>query len=295
MTALLNDLLKRCAFPEEDHLVCAVSGGADSLALLALAAATKRQVTAVHVDHGLREGSRAEADVVAKAAQRFGATFQAEQVTVEPGPNLEARARSARYSVLPEGVLTGHTADDQAETVLMNLMRGAGMSGLAGMRPEGHPILRLRRFETHALCEDLELTPVQDPSNFSDDFLRNRVRNELLPLMNELSERDVAAVIAGQTDGLWLASDLLDSLASRIDPTDALRLAAAHPELASRSVRAWLRAEIDDELHPPDRKAVARVMAVARGEAKSCDVLNGVRVRRSQQRLILEHSHAKGT
>ena len=76
--------------------------------------------------------------MVASAAARFGAEFRAERVDVAPGPNLEARARAARYSVLPPDVLTGHTADDQAETVLLNLLRGAGLDGLHGL-PTGAP------------------------------------------------------------------------------------------------------------------------------------------------------------
>src|SRR5205085_1693216 len=114
-------LLDRCWFPPAgSEVTCAVSGGPDSLALLVLAVHAGCSVTAVHVDHGLRAGSDAEADVVAAAAHRFGARFRAERVAVGAGPNLEARARAARYRMLPSDVLTGHTADDQAETVLLN-------------------------------------------------------------------------------------------------------------------------------------------------------------------------------
>ena len=127
---LADDLLARCTFPPDlGPVSCAVSGGADSLALLVLARHAGLEATAVHVDHGLRPGSAAEADVVAAAAQRLGAGFRAVQAAVEPGPNLEARARAARYAVLPSDVLTGHTADDQAETVLLNLLRGSGSTG----------------------------------------------------------------------------------------------------------------------------------------------------------------------
>ena len=154
-------LLGRCTFPPPGTpLVCAVSGGPDSLALLVLAVAAGCEVTAVHVDHGLRRSSAAEADVVAAAAAALGARFRGTRVEVAPGANLEARARAARRAALPAGSATGHTMDDQAETVLVNLLRGAGLDGLAGMVPgPDHPLLAVRRAETHALCQVQGLEP----------------------------------------------------------------------------------------------------------------------------------------
>jgi len=260
-----------------------VSGGADSLALLVLACAAGCRVTAVHVDHGLRAQSAAESDVVAAAAVRFGAEFFATRALVEPGSNLEARAREARFAVLPPDVLTGHTADDQAETVLLNLLRGAGLDGLGGMGPGRHPIIGLRRAETRALCAEVGLTPVRDASNDDPAFRRNRVRHELLPLLDDMAQRDVAALLARQADLLRDEAALLDALAEAIDPTDARALAAAPAPLARRAVRAWLREE-----HPPPSAAVERVLAVARGDAIATDVGGGRRVARSGQRLRLE-------
>ncbi|HET7720669.1 MAG TPA: tRNA lysidine(34) synthetase TilS, partial [Acidimicrobiales bacterium] len=229
------NLLARCTFPPGD-VTCAVSGGADSLALLVLAVQAGCRVTAVHVDHGLRPGSAGEASVVAAAAARYGATFRAETVDVAPGPNLEARARAARYAVLPAGVLTGHTADDQAETVLLNLIRGAGLDGLAGMRPEGHPILALRRSETEALCTAEGLKPVADPTNTDPTHRRNRVRHELLPLLNDIAQRDVVPILARQAA---LLRDDADALDVGLDPTDALVMAHSPPALARRAIRRW--------------------------------------------------------
>jgi tRNA(Ile)-lysidine synthase len=275
-------LLPRCTFPPVGTPVsCAVSGGADSLALLALAVAAGCAATAVHVDHGLRPGSDAEAGLVADAAARLGAGFRGERVSVAPGPNLEARARAARYAVLPPDVLTGHTADDQAETVLVNLLRGAGLDGLAGMGPDRHPILRLRRTETQALCAALGLTVVDDPSNADPRHRRNRIRHELVPLLDAIAERDVSALLARQADTLRAEAELLDSLAAAIDATDAAALAAAPDALARRAVRRWLA-----DPYPPDAAAVERVLAVARGEAVACEVDGGRRIRRSGMRLL---------
>lgn len=277
-------LLARCTFPPAGTAVtCAVSGGADSTALLALAVRAGLHVTAVHVDHGLRQGSSAEADVVQANALRLNAAFRAERVDVQDGPNLEARAREVRYAVLPEDVLTGHTADDQAETVLVNLLRGASTSGLAAMRPgHRHPILSLRRSETVELCAALQLPVVHDPSNLELRHLRNRVRHELLPLMAQLSQRDIAPVLARQATLARDDDELLNTLAAALDPADARALAAAPVALARRAVRQWLGGT-----HPPDAATVERVLQVARGHSVATEVTGGRRVSRHQQRLSL--------
>ena len=279
-------LLRRCSFPAPGTAVtCAVSGGADSLALLVLAVEAGGSVTAVHVDHGLRPDSLREAELVAEVAERWGAGFRSESVVVPPGADLEARARRARYDVLPPGVLTGHTADDQAETVLLNLLRGAGVDGLAGFDPAGRPLCRLRRRDTHKLCADVGIHPFQDPSNDDMRFRRNRVRHELLPLLDAIAERDVAAVLARQADHLRADARVLEALSADLDATDARALAAAPGPLAARAVRRWLRD--GPEQHPPDAATVARVLAVARGEAVACEVGGGRVVRRHAQRLYV--------
>lgn len=283
---LVVAMLPRCDLPPAGTAVtCAVSGGADSLALLVLSAAAGCEVTAVHVDHGLRPGSDAEAAVVAATAARVGARFVSERVHVDLGPNLEARARSARYRALPSDALTGHTADDQAETVLLNLLRGAALDGLAGFDPRRRPLRRLRRHDTVAICAACGLTPVADPTNIDPAFRRNRVRHELLPMLDAIAERDVAPVLARQAELLRADAELLDALAARLDPTDAHALGAAPPPLARRAVRDWLRA--GDEQHPPDAATVERVLGVARNEARACEVGGGRSVRRSAGRLLL--------
>jgi tRNA(Ile)-lysidine synthase len=180
--------------------------------------------------------------------------------------------------------MTGHTADDQAETVLLNLARGAGLDGLGAMRPgPTKPILGLRRSETHALCAERGFTPVHDPSNDDPAHRRNRVRHEVLPLLDDVAGRDVGALLARAASLLADDAALLDVLAAGIDPTDAKAVASAPVPMARRAIRRWLATDG----YPPDAAAVERVLAVARGEIRATEVAEGLRVRRSRGRLLL--------
>jgi tRNA(Ile)-lysidine synthase len=291
----IEALLARCRWPPGRAVTAAVSGGADSLALLVLATRAGLEVTAIHVDHGLRDGSEREAEVVAEAAARFGARFEARRAAVAEGPNLEARSRAARYAVLPVGVMTGHTADDRAETMLLNLLRGAALDGLSAMGPRKgvqRPLLALRRGETSALCAELGLRVVHDPTNDDVRLRRNAVRHLLLPLMAEISGRDPVPVLVRQAALLADDAALLDELAAGVDPTDATTLAGAPLPLARRAVRTWLRAGADAEAHPPSSAEVARVLAVARGDAVACELPGGRRVDRRRGRLRVEAVHS---
>lgn len=291
----VTTVLARCNFPGPgEPAPCAVSGGPDSIALLALAVAAGCRAHAVHVDHGLRPSSSAEADVVRDAARALGATFETVTVVVAPGPDLEARARRARYEALPTGALVGHTADDQAETLLLNLMRGSGLDGLAAMRsgPAGlrdvrRPILDLRRSETAAVAAALGLRTVSDESNQDMRFRRNRVRCELLPMLAEVSGRDPVPVLARTARLLAQEADVLAELASRLDATDVRALRAAPAPLARRALRSWLREGQGAEKHPPSAAETERVWQVVQGAAKACELSGGRRVSRSKGRLAV--------
>lgn len=279
-------LLDRCTFPESgSQLVCGVSGGADSMALLVLAVASGCAVTAVHVDHGLRPGSEHEADAVRETAARLGASFRSESVVVESGANLEARARAARHSVLGPAAALGHTADDRAETMIMNLLRGAGPDGLASIRPgPRHPILDLRRSETESVCAIEGITPFIDPSNVDQRFMRNRVRHEVLPLLIDIAGRDLVPVLDRQADVFAALSDHLRAEAVALDPTDTRSLREA-PEVVVRvALREWLREFVEDR-HPPDVATIERVMDVVRGDAIATDIGGNRRVERTDGRL----------
>lgn len=255
------------------------------MALMVLAHAHGLGVTAVHVDHQLRPDSAGDIQIVRGVAESLDIQVDLHVVTVEPGPNLEARARDARRAVIPEGAMTGHTADDQAETTLINLLRGAGAHGLAGMRP-GHdkPLLALRRTETHELCRAMGIATVNDQTNGDTRFLRNRIRHELLPLMEDVARRDPVPLLQRSAEILRQDNDLLDELSGLLDPTDAKALAAAPLPLARRAIRRWLA-----HPYPPDLATIERIMAVARGETPACDIGQNREIRRSKQRLTIQN------
>lgn len=281
----LSVFLDRCTFPPADTpVVCGLSGGADSTALVALAVAARCQVRAVHVHHGLRPSADDDADIARTAAATLGVAFDVVRVDVADGPNLEARCRAARQRALGPGALTGHTADDQAETLLLALLRGSGAAGLGAMSPgPTRPILALRRNDTREICDRLGLRTATDPTNAEPRFRRNRIRHELLPLLDDIAERDVT-VLLERTAALLRDDDgYLEDLALAVDPTDVTALLDAPRPVASRAVRRWL----ERDGYPPDAATVARVLAVVAGDAAACEVGGGRRVERRGDRLTL--------
>jgi tRNA(Ile)-lysidine synthase len=284
-------------------VVVGCSGGADSLALLAFATAASLAPVAVHVDHRLRDGSDREVDLVRRHADALGVTTRAETVDVGDGSNLEARARDARYAALrrsgdavgASAVLVAHTADDQAETVLLNLLRGAGSAGMAGMAPERdgvvRPLLGVRRADTREVCARLGFTPVHDPTNDDTAFRRAWIRHELLPFLERGARRDLVPVLARQAALLRDESTFLDELAGASwPPQDAFDEPAVAPlvalpdVLARRAIRRWLGAP------PPSLAEVERVLAVARGERRAAQLAGERTVTRSRGRLRVGHA-----
>lgn len=279
----IESIAARCTFPASGTEVdCAFSGGPDSTALIALAHHCGLIVTAHHVDHGLRSTSSAEAGLAAQLAEQISVAFVLHRPTLAGGGNLEARARHARRTVLPPNAMTGHTADDQAETVLMRLLRGSGVDGLSAMEPGStHPLLGLRRHETEYACRALGLDPIRDPTNHSPGIWRNRVRHELMPLATDIFQRDVVPILTRTADVCRDDAALLDELASAIDPTDARAIAGSPVALARRALRTWLT----QGGYPPDAASIERVLTVARGEHVACEVSPGIRVERTNQQL----------
>ncbi len=282
----LAALLDRCDFPD-GSLALGVSGGADSVAMALLAQTAGREITIWHVDHGLRPSSSMDADMVDALASRLGVAFELRQIAVDSGTNMEARARAVRYEALPANICVGHTADDRAETVLFNLLRGAGPAGVAApMARVNRPILRLRRAETEAVCDDAGITPIVDEHNVDPSFTRVRVRNELLPLIADLFDRDPVPLLNRHADLVGDALAVVQEQASQLDATDAKALAAAPKAVASEALRAWLRHDLPESTSP-DAASIDRVLQVAGGTHVATEIEGGHRISRSGGRLSL--------
>ena len=241
LTMPARDLVARCSFPPAGTPVTlAVSGGADSLALLVLAVEAGCDATAVHVDHGLRRGSAAEADVVAEVggpsssgASRRSGSRSATGRTSRRGPAAPATPPS------PPTCSPATPRTTRPRPCSSTCCAARASTVWPATTPRGDRCGCLRRRETHKLCADLGIQPVHDPSNDDPRFRRNRVRRELLPLLDSIAERDVAAVIARQADGLRADGELLEQLSLALDPTEA-KVAGRRPRAARGSGGASL-------------------------------------------------------
>jgi tRNA(Ile)-lysidine synthase len=211
--ALVRDTIRRHAMLAGGEVVLvAVSGGADSTALLDLLLALAPQwglrLHVLHVDHGLREDSAADAEFVRALGRRLGVPVEATRVSVVRRGSLEEAARVARYGALEDyadrigaqRIALGHTADDQAETVLMRLLEGTGVRGLAGIPPVRgrliRPLIAARRAALVAWLARGGLEWREDPTNRDLKFLRNRIRHEVLPLLAAAHDADVVPALA---------------------------------------------------------------------------------------------------
>lgn len=286
----IDSLLSRCTFPAAGTAVaCGLSGGPDSCALVALATAAGLAVTAWHVDHGLRPSSGDDAAAARAVAAHFDAGFELRRVIVEGGPDLEARAREARYGALPADVLVGHTADDRAETVLFNIGRGAGLAGAAApFAGVGRPLLRLRRFETRSLCRQLGLSTVSDPMNDDLSFARVAIRTEVIPALGRALGRDPVPLLNRHAELASQALEVVADLAAQLDPASAAALVAAPRAVAAEALRAWIFCNVGSS---PSAASIDRVLSVADGRATATEITGGHRVARTAGRLRIEPRH----
>lgn len=322
-------------FADETAIV-AVSGGADSTALLLALDELKNahklstKICVAHLDHRLRSTSAKDAAWVKELANKLGyecvvGRSKVEEIARENADNLEQAAREARYAFLErtakrksaQYVLTGHTMDDQAETVLMRLMRGSASPGLGGMeqvRPFGktskiklvRPILWARRSETETYCRVRKTEFLTDEMNADQKFSRVKVREQLLPLMqsfnNKIVEaisrtasqlREDAAVLLNDSDALLRRAAVLDNGEDETQTPvlDVKVLAVAAPALRRRALRQWI-AEARGNTRRLEMVHLLAVENLLEGTAggRVVELPGGLRVRRKKNRLEFEVS-----
>ena len=241
-----------------DHTVgVGLSGGADSLALCAAMIAEGHDVIALCVDHGLQDGSREQAERAARQAENLGARARVLEVQVpeEAGNSLEAAARQARYQAMSAAaredgasrrggrsleIAVAHTADDQAETLLLGALRGrvAGMPERAVV--EGarvvRPFLQVRRADTEGACAELGLEVWQDPQNADTDFRRVALRRGIIPELSRVIGGDAVPALAQAAMDTARDEEYLATAAT----ADCAELAALPEPRRRRAIAAWL-------------------------------------------------------
>ena len=298
-------------------VVAAVSGGPDSLAMLHalhhLRDDLELSLHGAHLDHGLRgEASKADARFVAQVFRRLGVPYTLEEANVAAFRNerrlsLEEAAREVRYEFLgrvaieqeADAIALGHTADDQAETVLMHIIRGAGLTGLRGMGAVTRrafngrdvdlvrPLLHVSRRETVEYCRALKLEPRQDESNLTPELARNRVRIELLPLLERYNPaiRDALARLSrsasqdvaymeGEVTRVWHEAVRQDESGISVDRQFFSRQAPALQSHLLRRAVLSVKGDLDD-IQQDHIDGMARLMAGPAG--KSLDLPGGIR------------------
>lgn len=280
------------ALPAGGTVVVALSGGADSLALAAAVAfeAPRRGLRAASatVDHGLQEGSGDAASRAAAQARGLGLESSVVRVAVGAAGGPEAAARDARYAALAaeavrlgaDAVLTGHTLDDQAETVLLGLARGSGSGSLQGMAPVAalapgvalvRPLLAVRRATTAAACAAEGLSPWADPHNADPRFARVRVRETVLPVLEAELGPGIAEALArtadqAREDADAFAEMIAETIEDIVEHAEAgisvsiAALAANPAALRHRIIRTVVAAEFGESLTRLQTLEVARLV-----------------------------------
>lgn len=280
-----------------DTVVCAVSGGADSMALLWAMYLIKDkmgiQLEAAHFNHGLR-GAESDRDeqFVREFCQRFDIPLHVGKGQVRSGKKgLEAAAREARYAyfdTLPGKLATAHTADDNAETVLLHLVRGTGLKGLGGIAPvmgrRIRPMLTVTRQQVLQLLEEYHISYVTDSSNETDAFLRNRLRHHVMPLLKQENPR-LAEKLSDMAMRLRQDEEALCTMADRPLPEmEALR--TMHPALRSRMLETFLK---ENGVREPEADHIALVeqLVFSNNPSAKADLPGGITVSRCYEKLVV--------
>lgn len=297
LNKLLAFLRRYDMVAEGDHIICAVSGGADSVAMLFAFYLLKEklgiELSAAHFNHNLRgEESHRDEAFVRDFCDRYDIPLFVGSAQVTAGEKgLEAAARDARYAflqTLPGKIATAHTADDNAETVLMHLVRGTGLKGLGGITPARgnliRPMLSITRQDVEAFLQEYYVNHIEDSSNGSDDFLRNRIRHHVMPLLKAENPK-LAENLSSMALRLRLDEDCLSRQADfEILPTvEALK--AMHPAQRSRALEAFLK---KNGVREPEESHISLAEALVFSDKPSAraHLPGGVTIARNYDRLV---------
>ena len=279
-----------------DTLVCAVSGGADSVALLFALYLLKEKLgirlEAAHFNHHLRgEESQRDEAFVAQLCDRYDIPLHRGGGEITPGKKgLEAAARDARYAFLrsiPGKIATAHTADDNAETVLMHLIRGTGLKGLGGIMPiHGkviRPMLKVTRQDVEAFLEEWCLNHIEDSSNETDAFLRNRIRHHIMPLLARENPK-IAESLSQMALRLRLDEEFLweQTNSTALPGVESLKIMPK--ALRSRALEAFLK---ESGVKEPEESHIALAESLVYSEKPSARASfpGGVTIARNYDRL----------
>ncbi|MDR0324533.1 MAG: tRNA lysidine(34) synthetase TilS [Oscillospiraceae bacterium] len=262
----------------EGTFLAAVSGGADSVAMLRMMVEAEREVTAAHYNHGLRDSADGDEAFVKSLCEKWGVPFVSERGAVPKGAGLENAAREMRYGFLERAraergldwIATAHTADDNAETVLLNLTRGSGLHGLCGIPPQRgrivRPLLRLSREEVIRYLTERDISWREDESNADTVYRRNYIRHTVVPALKGVNPSltdAVARLTASLTeDEEYLQSMALEEVRQVDGGFPAKRLVSLPKPIASRVCRLLVA---PFSPYPPERVHIKAMLDIAAG------------------------------
>ena len=284
-----------------DYVICAVSGGADSVALLfamfLLRKKLRISLAAAHFNHQLRgEESQRDEEFVRQLCDRFDIPLHVGVGQIKAGKKgLEAAARDARYSFLMSlggKVLTAHTANDNAETVLMHLVRGTGLRGLGGIAPVNgrllRPMLNVTRHEVMAFLDEYHLPCVEDSSNHTDQFMRNRLRHSVMPLLEAENPR-LAENLSAMAMRLRKDDQLLEELAQDSATVNVTKLRALPESLRSRVIVNFLK---NGGVREPEAEHIDAIGRLIDSDKPSARIMlgNGIKVARRYDTIEFQES-----
>ena len=278
-----------------DRVICAVSGGADSVALLFAMYLLRERLDitleAAHFNHRLRgEESDADEAFVKELCGRYDIPLHLGSGRILPGKKgLEAAAREARYAFLrslPGKIATAHTADDNAETVLLHLVRGTGLKGLGGISPMNgnviRPMLTVTRREVEAFLSEYALPHREDSTNATDLFLRNRIRRNVMPLLLQ-ENPSLAENLSDMALGLREDEDYLSQMAGETLP-GVTELREMHPALRARALERFLK---ENGVSEPEKRHITLLEQLVFSDKPSAraDLPGGITVARRYDTL----------